>query len=31
VQLFETLRNQSTITLNVVRNGSPMQLQYVIR
>jgi general secretion pathway protein C len=31
VQLLETLRNQSTITLNVVRNGSPMQLQYVIR
>ena len=31
VQLFETLRNQSTITLNVVRNGLPMQLQYVIR
>jgi general secretion pathway protein C len=31
MQLFETLRNQSTITLNVVRNGSPVQLQYVIR
>jgi general secretion pathway protein C len=31
MQLFEMLRNQSTITLNVVRNGSPMQLQYVIR
>jgi general secretion pathway protein C len=31
LQLFEMLRNQSTITLNVVRNGSPMQLQYVIR
>jgi general secretion pathway protein C len=31
MQLFEMLRSQSTITLNVVRNGSPMQLQYVIR
>lgn len=31
MQLFEMLRNQSTLTLNVVRNGSPMQLQYVIR
>jgi general secretion pathway protein C len=31
MELLQTLRNQSSITLNVIRNGSPLQLQYNIQ
>lgn len=31
MQLLETLRNQSSITLNVIRDGVPLQLHYNIR
>jgi len=30
MSMMQSLQNQSSITLNVVRNGTPMQLQYII-
>ncbi|MGH7880287.1 MAG: PDZ domain-containing protein, partial [Candidatus Binataceae bacterium] len=31
MSMMQSLRNQSSITLSVVRNGAPTQLQYIIR
>ncbi|HJU28935.1 MAG TPA: type II secretion system protein GspC [Candidatus Binataceae bacterium] len=31
MQLLQTLRNQSSITLNVIRDGAPLQIQYNIQ
>jgi hypothetical protein len=31
MQLLGTLRNQSSISLTVIRGGQPIQLQYNIR
>ena len=31
MELLQTLRNQSSITLNVIRNGAPLQLRYNIQ